>query len=206
MKSVFSNRFSLLAGLLAMLVSSAVVADGFNQPNWKKEGVDWSKYTRFLIAPLEVGEVIVVRPPWAEDDPQEWTLEIADLEKIQELYMTAVTTALTADGGYEIVDAPAADALEVDVEILSIMPWLRPGSASTKDGMQVTTMGTGEIIASVDLRDSRTRELLLMFAGEKAVGDQYNEFTYENNVANINNMFTEFGANLRRAMDEVHGQ
>ena len=72
--------------------------------------------------------------------------------------------------------------------------------------MQVTTLGTGEITASVEMRDSETRELLLLIAGDKAVGAEYKEFTQENNVANVENMFTRFATRLRNSMDRVHGK
>jgi hypothetical protein len=113
---------------------------------------------------------------------------------------------LGGEGGYPLVYAPGKGVLEVDVEILSVMPWIRPGSNGMKDGMQVTTLGTGELTAAVELRDSTNRELLLLLEGEKSVGDEYKEFTRENNVSNIENMFKSFGKRLRAAMDRVHGK
>ena len=68
------------------------------------------------------------------------------------------------------------------------------------------TMGTGEMNASVEIRDSTTRELLLMRAGDTAIGEQYNEFTRENNLSNIEQMFTNFARKLRAAMDKTHGR
>ena len=208
MKSVFVNRGKLLIGLFVMLFSTSVLAESKSSldPTWVKEDVNWSKYTKFLVHPLVIDRVAVLRPPWAEDDPKEWTLEIEDLQAIQAMFRDAMKEVLTADGGYPLVYAPGDDVLEVEVEILAIMPWIRPGSGNTKDGMQVTTLGTGEITASVEMRDSESRELLLMIAGEKAVGEEYKEFTLENNVANVTNMFTSFAKRLRHAMDKVHGK
>lgn len=208
MKSVLVNRGKLLIGLLVMVFSTSVMAESKASldPTWVKEGVTWSKYTKFLVHPLEIDRVAVLRPPWAEDDPKEWTLEIEDLQAIQAMFRDAMKDVLSADNGYPLVYAPGDDVLEVEVEILAIMPWVRPGSDGYKDGMKVTTLGTGEITASVEMRDSKSRELLLMIAGEKAVGEEYKEFTLENNVANVSNMFTKFANRLRKAMDEVHGK
>jgi len=98
------------------------------------------------------------------------------------------------------------DVLEVEVEILSIMPWLKPGGSSEMDGHQVKTLGSGEIMARVELRDSRSRELLLLLEGEKAIGEKYKEFTEENNINNVKSMFTSFATRLRNSMDKVHGK
>ena len=206
MKSVFVNRGKLLIGLIVMLFSTSVAAQTQLEPTWVKEGVDWSKYTQFLVHPLNVDNVAVMRPPWAEDDPKEWKLEIESLQAIQAIFRDAMKDTLTANNGYPLVYAADENVLEVEVEILSIMPWIRPGSGYTKDGMQVTTLGTGEITASVELRDSKTRELLLLIEGDKAVGEEYKEFTTANNVANVENMFTGFAKRLRNAMDRVHGK
>jgi hypothetical protein len=206
MKSVFFNGAKLLTGLLVVMLSTAVSADSKLEPTWVKEGANWEKYNRFLIRPLEIEDVAVVRPPWAEDDPHEWTLQIESLQGIQAIFRDTMNQTLSANDGYDVVYSPGPDVLEVEVEILSIMPWVRPGSGNSVDGMTVTTLGSGEMTASVELRDSMTRELLLLIEGDKAVGEQYQEFTQANNVANIENMFTAFAKRLRMAMDRVHGK
>lgn len=202
MKSVFSIRGKLLAGLMLMIFSASALAQ--TAPTWVKDGVDWSQYNKFLVKPLNVDDVKLVRPPWAEDDPEEWTLEIESLEAIQAIFRDQMKEGLGGNNGYPLVYAPGPGVLEVEVEILSIMPWIRPGSDGTKDGMQVTTMGTGELTASVELRDAKNRELLLLLEGEKSVGEEYKEFTTANNVSNVENMFKSFAMRLRNAMDNVH--
>ena len=207
MKPVFLNRGKLLLGLFVMMFATSLAADAPQvEPTWVKEGVDWTQYDKFLVHPLKIDRVAVLRPPWAEDDPKEWALEIESLQAIQAIFRDAMKDTLTADSGYPLVYAPGKGVLEVEVEILAIMPWIRPGSDGTKDGMQVTTLGTGEITASVEIRDSKTRELLLLIAGVKAVGEEYKEFTTENNVANVENMFTRFAKRLRNSMDRIHGK
>lgn len=206
MNPVLNNRGKLLSGLLVMMISTTALAQNQMAPTWVKEGVDWSKYNKFLVKPLNVDDVQLVRPPWAVDDPKEWVLQVDNLEAIQAIYRDAINAELASGDTNQLAYAPGPNVLEVDVEILSVTPWIRPGSGGTKDGMQVTTMGTGEMMASVELRDSQTRELLLLIAGDKAVGEEYKEFTRENNVANIDNMFTTFAKRLRAAMDRVHGK
>lgn len=206
MKSLFSFRKALIVGFFAMMFSTVAVADPKIEPTWAKEGVDWSQYSKFLVKPLAIDNVKVVRPPWAEDDPNEWVLEIESLEAIQAIFRDAMKDGLSGNDGYPLVYTDGKDVLEVEVEILAIMPWIRPGSDGADDGMEVTTLGTGEITASVELRDSKTRELLLLIEGDKAVGEEYKEFTTANNVANVENMFTRFATRLRNAMDNIHGK
>ncbi len=204
MKSLFSFRKALIVGFFAMMFSAAAMADTKLEPTWVKEGVNWGQYSKFLVRPLEIDNVKVVRPPWAEDDPNEWVLEIESLESIQAIFRDVMKDVLSADSGYPVVYADGKDVLEVEVEILSIMPWVRPGSDGTVDGMEMTTMGSGEITASVKLRDSKNRELLLLFEGDKAVGEEYKEFTTANNVANLEKMFKTFAKRLRTSMDHYH--
>lgn len=206
MEPVFKSRGKLLTGLFVMMFSTAALAQDLMEPTWVKEGVDWSKYNKFLVKPLNIDDVQLVRPPWAVDDPKEWVLQVDDLEAVQAIYRDAINSELAGGDSSKLAYAPGPNVLEVEVEILSVTPWVRPGSDGTSGGMQVTTMGTGEMMASVELRDSKTRELLLLIAGDKAVGEEYKEFTRENNVANIDNMFTTFAKRLRNAMDRVHGK
>jgi hypothetical protein len=48
--------------------------------------------------------------------------------------------------------------------------------------------------------------LLLLIEGDKAVGEQYTEFSRANNIANVESMFRSFATRLRGAMDKVHGK
>jgi hypothetical protein len=206
MKSEFLNRGKLLAGLFVMLFSTTAVAEKVIEPTWVKEGVDWSQYTKFMVKPLNIDDVKVVKPPYAEDDTSEWTLDIQDLEAMQAMFRDAMKSTLEGKGGWPLVYADGKEVLEVEVEILNIMPWIKPGGDEELEGFEVKTLGSGEITARVEMRDSMTRELLLLIEGDKAVGEKYKEFTTENNVKNVVNMFTQFATRLRNSMDRVHGR
>ena len=206
MKSELLNPGKLLMGLFVMLFSTVSFADVQLEPTWVKDGVEWTQYSKFLVKPLNVDDVKVVKPPYADDDPSEWTLKIEDLEAMQALFRDVMKDVLSGNDGYPLVYTDGKDVLEVEVEILNIMPWLKPGSGSEIDGHQVKTLGSGEITARVELRDSETRELLLLIEGDKAIGEKYKQFTTENNVSNVKYMFTRFGTRLRNSMDRVHGK
>lgn len=204
MKSLFSIRGKLLIGLIVMMFSASALAQ--TAPTWKKEGVDWTRYNKFLVKPLKIDDIQLVRPPWAEDDPEEWTLNRENFEAAQAIFRDVMNHELSSNDGYPLVYTPSPGVLEVEVEILSVMPWIRPGSEEEDDGMKVTTLGTGELTASIEIRDASNRELLLLLEGDKAVGEEYKEFTRQNNVSNVENMFRAFGKRLRGAMDREHGK
>ena len=204
MKSGFFNRGSMLIGLVAMFFTSAALAQV--EPTWVKEGVNWQQYGKFLVHPLDVDNVRVIKPPYAQDDPSDWSLDVQDLAGIQAIFRDVMHRELSGNDGYPLVYAPGADVVEVEVELLSITPWLKPGGDESLQGYVVKTLGSGEVAGRVELRDSNTRELLLLIEGDKAVGEKYTEFTRANNASNVEAMFTSFAKRVRAAMDRVHGK
>jgi hypothetical protein len=206
MKSLVSRRAGFLVGVLAILFSVSAAAEAQLEPTWVKEGVDWSRYSKFLVKPLNIEDVKVIKPPYAQDDTSEWTVDIKDLEGIQAIFRDVMGKVLEGNDGWPIVYVDGKDVLEVEVEILNIMPWLKPGGDESLAGYEVKTLGSGEVTGRVEIRDSTTRELLLMIEGDKAIGEKYKEFTRANNVSNIEFMFTRFATRLRNSMDQVHGK
>ncbi len=201
MNFIATVRGTVLIALLSAVFSVAALAEESSAASWTKDGVNWSQYSKFIVKPLDMDDVRLIPPPWAEN-PSEWELNIKSADVVQSIYRDVMKAQL----GYPIVYAPGRDVLELNVEILSITPWLRPNEGGSMVGEQAMTMGTGEMNVSVEIRDSQTRQLLLMRAGDTAIGETYNEFTRENNLSNIEQMFTSFAKQLRAAMDEVHGR
>ena len=205
MKSQLIKRAAKLAALSAMLFSGAVTAgEDSLEPTWVKPDTDWAQYSAFLVKPLDIDDVKVLKPAWAEDDGEEWTIKTMNKGAIQAIFSKAMADTLQDDGGWPVVTGSAANALEVEVELLSITPWLKPGSSDMVDGHHVTTLGSGEVNGRVEIRDSETRELLLLIEGERAVGQEYIEFSAENNADNLHSMFSEFATRLRTSLDRVH--
>jgi hypothetical protein len=207
MNSELFGRLKLVLCFTLLMFSGLVFAeDTALDPTWVRPDTDFSKYSKFLVKPLNISDVKIVRPPWAEDDPVEWTLETIAKDTIQAIFLDAMNEVLEADGGYPVVYSPGDDVLEVEVEILSIMPYVRPGSEGKDDEHEIITLGTGEITGAAELRDSQTRALLVLLEGERVVGKEYKQWTPENNVANLLEMFNAFATRLRTAMDKVHGE
>jgi len=207
MKPNFLIRGKLLIGFAVMLFCSAIYAQSDPlEPTWVRPDTDFSVYNKFQVKPLDVSDVRLLRPPWAMDDPKDWSIEDEDLQLIQDIFRDVMKSILEADGGYPVVHVAGEDVLQVEVELLSIMPYIRPGKRETSQGQQYITLGSGEVNARIDLRNSQTRELLLLLEGEKTVGEEYKEHTDANIVANLEGMFSRFATRLRKAMDRVHGE
>jgi hypothetical protein len=194
----------LACALFLLLFATASSAQ--LQPTWVKDDVNWKQYGKFLVLTLDLSNVRVIKPPHAQDDPSDWDISLEDREGIQALFRDVMKEELEEKGGYPLVYAAGDDVIEVEVELLSVMPWLKPGGDDTYQGFTVKTLGTGELTARVALRDSVTRALLLMIEGDKAVGEQYKEFTRANTAANVEAMFRRFASNLRASMDRVQGE
>jgi hypothetical protein len=203
----FLNRGKLLIGFAVMLFCGTIYAQSDPlEPTWVRPDTDFSVYNKFQVKPLDVSDVRLLRPPWAMDDPKDWSIEDEDLQLIQDIFRDVMKSILEADGGYPVVHVAGEDVLQVEVELLSIMPYIRPGKRETSQGQQYVTLGSGEVNARIDLRNSQTRELLLLLEGEKTVGEEYKEHTDANIVANLEGMFSRFATRLRKAMDRVHGE
>jgi hypothetical protein len=204
MKSGLFNRGAMLIGLVTMFFASAALAQ--LEPTWVKQGVNWQQYSKFLVHPLDVDNVRVIKPAYAQDDPSDWSLEVQDLAGIQAIFRDVMNRELSGNDGYPLVYTAGTDVVEVEVELLSITPWLKPGGDESLQGYVVKTLGSGEVTGQVEMRDSTTGELLLLIEGDKAVGERYTEFTRANNVSNVEAMFTSFAKRVRAAMDRVHGK
>lgn len=206
MNPVFIHRGKLLVSFCLLLLCGTVLAESEPlDPTWVRPDTDFSKYNKFLVKPLNISDVKIVRPPWAQDDPIEWVLEPIAYETIQAIFLDAMNEGLESDGGYPVVYSAGEGVLEVAVELLSIMPYIRPGSEGESDGHQITTLGSGEVTGSVELRDSQTRSLLVLLEGERVVGEEYKQWTDENNIANLQNLFSNLAKRLRMALDRAHG-
>jgi hypothetical protein len=204
MKSGLFNRGTMLIGLVTMFFASPALAQ--LEPTWVKQGVNWQQYSKFLVHPLDVDNVRVIKPTYAQDDPSDWSLEVQDLAGIQAIFRDVMNRELSGNDGYPLVYTAGKDVVEVEVELLSITPWLKPGGDESLQGYVVKTLGSGEVTGQVEMRDSTTGELLLLIEGDKAVGEKYTEFTRANNVSNVEAMFTSFAKRVRAAMDRVHGK
>ncbi len=159
---------------------------------------DFSSYNHFIILPLDLHGTRLIPPPWVEGQagkPRRWTLSEKNASFLQEQYYAAMKAELEDEGGFGLVEDPAADAMELEIEVISLTPY-----ASPKE--QVITKGSGEMTIRAELRDSMSGDILVIYEGDTAVGEDYQELTEFTVDQNVDQLFRGWGAYLREALAE----
>jgi hypothetical protein len=164
-----------------------------------RPGMDYRKYDKFLIRPLEVSDTRIIPPPWAEGAaarPRAWDISDKNEAFLQEQYHSAMKKQLEEIGGYTLVSEPEEGTLAVEVEIISLTPW------ASRDE-QVITKGSGEMTFRAEVRDAMTREILVIYEGDTPVGEDYQEHTEFTVKQNADALFETWGEFLRLALDQA---
>ena len=196
MRITFMSALLMLASailpLQAVTAADTEVSVSVIQPD-----TDFSKYDKFMIQPLDIGETRLVPPPWIEGKagkPRPWKISKKNADFMQQQYYDAMKNQLQELGGYTLVDEADHDVLSVEIEIVSLTPW-----ASEKDA--VITLGSGEMTFRAEIRDSMTWDNLVVYEGDTPVGKDYQEFTAYSVDQNLNALFNQWGEFLRLALN-----
>ncbi|MCP4001995.1 MAG: DUF3313 domain-containing protein [Gammaproteobacteria bacterium] len=193
-----------LVGLTLSISHAALADEEFAanveslQPYYIKDGVDLSVYTKVLVDSLDVVDARVIAPPWYQGDhkkPAKWELSKKDIEFLRKSYRAAMLQELETKGGYPVVAEMAADVLILDMEIVTLMPYVRKGE-------KVQVRGFGEMTVQATLRDGMTGELLAIFEGSQDIGTEYQQSTRLNAENNLKALFQVWGARMRKVMDD----
>ena len=206
MKSVFSNGSKLIAGLMLMFVSGTLLAENAAPASYVKPGIDLSSYSRVMVKQLNMDNIEVLKPVWEQDNDEVWSFNPEDRSIIQEWFLDAMQKELETNGGYALVADPAADVMRIEVELLSITPFVKPGTPGSDGEFEISTLGTGDVVVSAEFRDSTTRELLILIEGERPIGEKYKELSRENHEANVKGLFAKWGKTVREALDKAHNK
>jgi hypothetical protein len=202
MKNVFSAGPKLVSGLILMLFAGSLLAQSTGPANYVKPDIDLTKYHKVMVKPLRIEDIEVIKPPWEQENPEEWTFEEGSGEAVQKLFMDAMHKELEVNGNYPLVSESDDDVLRIEVELLSITPYVKPGSQTGDEGYEIETLGSGELVVSAEIRDSNTRELLILVEGERTIGDKYRKLSTENHIKNLKKLFTTWGMKIREMLDE----
>ena len=206
MKRVFSTGPKLITGLMLLLVTGAVMAKNTIPATYVKEGIDLSVYNKVMVKPLSLDNIEVLKPVWEEGNDDIWAFNPENRSDIQKWFLDAMQQEIEINGGYKLVNAPGDDVLRVEVEVLSITPYVKPGTQSSDSDHVISTLGSGDIVISAEFRDSKTRELLILIEGERTIGEKYRELSAENHIKNLKGMFTKWGKKIREALDKAHAE
>ena len=187
----------LAAASMILPLQQATAADTQVSVSVIQPDTDFSKYDKFMIQPLDIGETRLIPPPWIEGKagkPRPWKISKKNADFMQQQYYDAMKNQLQELGGYTLVDEADDDVLSVEIEIVSLTPW-----ASEKDA--VITLGSGEMTFRAEIRDSMTWENLVVYEGDTPVGKDYQEFTEYSVDQNVKALFDHWGEYLRLALD-----
>ena len=191
--------FRLLVLAIAALPFHPAIAQTEVEVDFVRPGMDYAKYDKFLVRPLDISDVRLIPPPWVEGEaatPRAWDISKKNAAHLREQYRNAMQKQLQEVGGYTLVTEPEEGALAVEIEIISLTPWASP------DG-EVVTKGSGEMTFRAEIRDAMTREILVIHEGDTPVGDDYNEHTEFSVEQNVNALFEAWGEFLRTSLENA---
>ena len=178
MDKVFLDYKKIIPGLLVLLLcGNAFSQDASTGVTWERPDTDLSKYSRVLVKPLDIGDVKVFKPVWEQDDPDDWEFVPGTGEAIQSMFMDTISDELSKDESYPVVPGEGEGVLQLEVEFLSITPYIKPGSGGEDEGHVISTLGSGDVVVSAELRDSVTGSLLILVEGERQIGSEYKELS-----------------------------
>ncbi len=144
MKRVFSTGSKLVTGLMLLLVSGAVMAKTTIPATYVKDGIDLSAYNKVMVKPLSLDNIEVLKPSWEEGNDDIWAFNPENRSDIQKWFLDAMQQEIEINGGYKLVNAPGDDVLRVEVEVLSITPYVKPGTQSSDSDHVISTLGSGD--------------------------------------------------------------
>ena len=105
MKNLVSAGPKLLLGLMLLSLTASLAAETTSPANYEKPGLNLSKYNKIMLKPLRIEDIEVIKPPWEQDDPEEWTLRPGTDEAIQEIFMNVMVKTISGDDGYPVVES-----------------------------------------------------------------------------------------------------
>jgi len=205
MKFATTTGSKLITGLILILAAGVLVA-GEKPASYVKPDVDLAVYKRVMVQPLIMDNMEILKPEWEQDNDEEWTPNPENRPMVQEWFMDAMQKELEEKGGYAMAGEPADDVIRIEVEILSVTPYVKPGTPFSDGQFEISTLGSGDVMVSAEFRDSTTRELLIVAEGKRTIGDEYKELNRENHIANIKSLFATWGKKVRKALDKAHGK
>jgi hypothetical protein len=206
MNRVISTGTKLITGLMLLSFTGALMAKDTIPASYVKPDIDLSTYNRVMVRPLNMDNIEVLKPAWEQDNDEEWSFNPEGRAEIQELFLDAMQRELETNGGYALVSEPAADVMRIEVELLSITPYVKPGTPASDGEHVISTLGSGDVVVSAEFRDSTTRELLILIEGERTIGEKYKELSRENHIKNVKKLFAKWGKTTREALDKAHAK
>ena len=169
-----------------------------------------AKYNRVLVRPLGVDKIEIIQPQRSTSvaGNRDWELTEADKQALQAMFQEVMVKQLQEKGGYEVVDEPGDDVLEIAAMITAIAPsGPKDDNKSRPVGRtQVYTEGAGSIAVAVAYGDSETGEVLGLAKDSRSSNSYWGANNSVSNKADVRRMFTSWAIGIREGLDRVHGK
>lgn len=175
---------------------------------YKRPGANLTPYNKLLVRPVYVEFSKNWKP---ERDSALYRMNEPDREKIRtelaQLFAEVMTKELETEGGYQLVDEPAADVLEVRPAIVNLYITAPDVSMQTAGRVRTYTTDAGEMTLIVELRDSVTGTLLARAFDRRGGSDMMWQWTSSvTNTAEARRIITTWADTLRNALDSARGK
>jgi hypothetical protein len=175
---------------------------------YRRPGANLTPYNKLLVRPVYVEFSKNWKP---EHDSALYRMNEPDREKIRtelaQLFAEVMTKELETDGGYQLVDQPAADVLEVRPAIVNLYITAPDVSMQTPGRVRTYTADAGEMTLIAELRDSVTGTLLARAFDRRGGNDMMWQWTTSvTNTAEARRIITIWADTLRNALDTARGE
>ncbi len=188
----------IVLALVATALASLSWADASVQ--YARPNVDYSQYKQFVVSPLDISNMRIVPPAWADKpESKKWTMSQKNEDFLRSLYMESITKGIESSGKFKAAKAPGTNTILVEIQLTRLTPWAARGE-------KVTTKGSGELKFEAELRDAETNDLLVLIEGVQEVGKDYQENTSFNHQHNLKQHFERWGKWLSNALAEAHAK
>ena len=171
---------------------------------------DFSKYNRVMVMPLGVDNVEIIQPSYSSSvaGNRNWELTDNDKDKLRKSFHEAMVKQLEDKGGYQVVDQPGDDVLQIAAMLTAIAPSAaKDDNRSRPTGRsRVYTAGAGSLAVMVVFGDSETGEILGLAKDSKSGTSMWGSNNSVSNMADVNRMFSSWATRIRNRLDTVHGK
>lgn len=175
---------------------------------YRRPGANLTPYNKLLVRPAYVEFSKNWKP---ERDSELYRMNEPDREKIRtelaQLFAEVMVKELETEGGYQLVDEPAADVLEVRPAIVNLYITAPDVSMQTAGRARTYTADAGEMTLIAELRDSVTGTLLARAFDRRGGSDMMWQWTTSvTNTAEARRIITTWADTLRNALDSARGK
>ncbi|SET82771.1 DUF3313 family protein [Thalassotalea agarivorans] len=198
---VFKNLKTL--ALTAVLASATSFMATANESKFIEVDIQYTHeyktladYDKFHVDELDLSHSKIVPAPWIDKKTFKWDVQPGNRSWMQGKFKKSIEGALKDK--YAVVAEADKGVLVVHVTIIAFTPFV------SKDDVEARTKGVGEMRVNIQLRDGGTGELVYMLEGVESVGSDYQPNTDLARKENTEELFEQWGTNLRAFVDEAH--